>query len=185
MRIGIVGGIGSGKSTVGQILCDLGAVVLDADKENALLLQDPAYIALLGALVPHSVVDGVVDKAVVRRWMLADAANRMALERLAHPLLRDRLLAKMPAGVCFVELSAYRPDFMPLDELWLVRAEIEARVARIVARSGWSTDEARAMIKAQQCDMTAHSTVILDNSGDIAALRAQVIAQYNRVLAAE
>ena len=182
MRIALVGGIGCGKSTVGEMLRAMGATVLDADVENAALLQQPDYIRRLGALVPDSVVDGVVHKDIVRAWMLSDPENRAALNRLAHPLLRQRIVQKMPEnGVCFVELSAYQPDFLPMDEIWLVTAPREVRVGRIAARNHWTKAEIELMIDAQPTIAPEDCTLVLDNGGNMDLLAETVAQQYKRV----
>ena len=184
MRVGIVGGIGSGKSEVLAILRSLGATVLDADAVNRTMFNDPDYIAQISHFFPAAVRDGVVDIAALRQWVFSSDANRLALEQVAHPLIRQKLLEATDGNSIYcIEISAYRPSFMPLDEVWLVTANPSTRILRVQARSGWPIAQIEQVMEAQAPSMPTQPDCVISNDGTLEQLRRQVLAQYQRVLA--
>ena len=182
--IGIIGGIASGKSTVAQFLKGLGANVLDADLENAALLLEPDYIAKVSALAPSCVHDGAIDKDALRSWMLRSDANYTALIQLAHPILRERITAQTQGnGLYFIELSAYYPDFMPLDEVWMVVAPPEVCIRRVMQRNGWPREQVERIIKRQTKMLNnVEPDVVLQNSEGMAELFKLAEAAFYKAL---
>lgn len=166
--IGIVGKIGSGKSSVRNLLADLGASVLDADDVNRELRQDPTYIAKVGLLCPNAVKEGVIDPAVLREWAFGDPANLQSLNRATHPLIRDRILEiARDYPLLFVEVSAYREGFLPFDEVWVVDADAQIRLSRVAFRNpGWTIEDAkRAMAAQEDMRFPKDAVLILNNGG--------------------
>lgn len=181
-RVGLTGGLASGKSTVARALAHAGFEVIDADQLVAELYRPGgagtrAVAALFGP--EHLAADGGVDKARLGRLVFADAAARDRLEAAIHPLVRQRFdeLARAAAGVIVLEATrlveaGFAPDF---DLVVTVEAPTETRLRRAVAR-GLPAAEARARLAAQG-DGTARraaADVTLDNGGEPEELFAQV-----------
>ena len=94
LRIGLTGGIASGKSLVAGILRDLGAAVVDADQiaRDVLAPGGPAYAGVVGAFGPRIVrPDGTVDRKALAARIFADPAARERLNALTHPYIRARM----------------------------------------------------------------------------------------------
>lgn len=182
LRVGLTGGLASGKSTVADLLVERGARVIDADELVADLYRPgasgtAAVQALFGdeALAP----DGSVDRAVVARRVFTDAESRRALEAAIHPLVSRRFeeVAADADGIVVLEATllveaGYGPGF---DLIVTVEADPEVRLRRAVAR-GMDEKEARARLAAQGEGEARHAAShrILRNDGDLAALTAQV-----------
>lgn len=177
-RVGLTGGLASGKSTVARRLESRGIRVLDADRLVADLYRPgeagaEAVRALFGPrmLAP----DGSVDKAALARLAFEDRAARARLEAAIHPLVRERFrrLAENASGVIVLEATllveaGYAPDF---DWIVSVEAPLEARLQRAIAR-GLSRDDAAARLAAQGEGESRRSAAdeILENDGDLARL---------------
>ncbi|HEX5757887.1 MAG TPA: dephospho-CoA kinase [Thermoanaerobaculia bacterium] len=183
LRVGLTGGLASGKSTAAALLAERGARVIDADELVADLYRPggegaAAVHALFGeaALAP----DGSVDRAAVARRVFADAEARRALEAAIHPLVRRRFEALAEAsGDPVVVLEAtllveagYGAGF---DLIVTVEADPAVRLRRAVAR-GMDAAEARARLAAQGEGEARRAAAhrVLRNDGDLAALTAQI-----------
>lgn len=178
-RVGIYGGMGCGKSTVLRHLAEAGANVLDADKINAQLPQDAAYLEAVAAVCPEAVREGRLDKAALRRWVLASDENRLALNAIAHPRIAQIIERRAESGLWFVEISVYVPDFVRMDESWHVVCAPDEQLKRVLARGGWTEEEAKRMMAAQtQGGLAPADAVIVANDGTTADLLRQVDERY-------
>jgi len=178
-RVGLYGGMGCGKSTVLNRLRESGAKVLDADKINAELPANPAYIEAVGTLCPACVAGGAFDKSALRAWVLESEENRRALMAVAHPLIRDVIEARTREGLWFVEISVYTEGFMTFDEGWHVVCAPERQLARILSRGGWTEKEAAKLIKVQgENGLAPADALLIVNDGSIADLEARVDELY-------
>jgi dephospho-CoA kinase len=185
-RIGLTGGIASGKSTVGQLLAGRGLTVLDADAyaHQALAPGSAGARAVLeryGARVRGEESDGI-DRAALGRIVFGDASERGWLERLVHPLVRERFeaeleqLAAAPQVVLMIPLL-FEAGLEPLcSEVWLVDCHEEQQLLRLIERNGLSEAEARARIAAQWplARKRPLADVVLDNRGTRDQLAAAV-----------
>lgn len=188
LRVGLTGGIGSGKSTVAQRFRELGAVVIDADQ----LAREVVAIGSLGLAeirqrFGDAVVapDGSLDRGALGEIVFADPSARQDLEAITHPLIgaRTRSLMKSAApGVIvvhevplLVELSMAAAYHLTV----VVAVDAELRVARLAGR-GLSQADAQARIAAQASDRErrAAADVWLDNNGTAQGLLAQVDALW-------
>ncbi len=185
LRVGLTGGLASGKSTVAKLLAEAGFLVVDADRIVAELYRPGgAGAAAVSELFGPDALDaaGAVDRAAVAGRVFADAAARRRLEEAIHPLVRRRFAEiAAAAGEPVVVLEAtllveagYGPDF---DLVVTVEADPEVRLARAVARGSTEAD-ARARLAAQGGGdrRRAGAGRVIDNSGDLAALEAEVAA---------
>ena len=183
-RVGLTGGIGSGKSTVARWLAEEGFLVVDADRLVAELYRPggagaAAVLALFG---PEALLaDGSVDHRWVAERVFADRPARAALEQAIHPLVRsafaERARAAKPGSVAVLEATllveaGYRPDF---DRVISVEAPAEQQLARAIARGATEAD-VRARLAAQGSGNVrrAGSDLILHNDGSLENLHAAV-----------
>jgi len=183
--VGLTGGIGSGKSAVADAFGALGVEIVDADA-LAHRLSAPGQRGL--AAIREAFGDGVLtpagelDRAALRRRVFADGNAREALEAALHPLIRGEAEREVrgwrgPYGIVVVPLLLERQGLRSLiDRVLVVDCAEDEQVRRVVARSGLTPEEVRA-IMATQIDRTrrlAAADDVLDNSGPLAHIAAQV-----------
>ncbi|MCH9714827.1 MAG: dephospho-CoA kinase [Cyanobacteria bacterium] len=176
-RIGLTGGIASGKSTVGRLLAARGLPVLDADgfAREALAPGSPGAQAVLARY-------GTLDRAALGRIVFADAAERQWLEQLVHPLVRARFAAELerlaaaPVVVLMIPLLFEAGLERLCSEVWLVDCDEAQQLQRLMARNGLSAAEARARIAAQWplARKRTLADVVLDNRGGPQQLEGQL-----------
>lgn len=184
LRIGLTGGIGSGKSTVSALLARRGAVIIDSDRIAREVVEPgtPGLAAVVEAFGPQVLTaDGALDRPALAAVVFADPGARRTLDAIVHPLVRARaeeLAAAAPAGAVVVHdvpLLVETGQAGSYDVVLVVEACPETRVARLVQR-GLAEADARARIAAQATDeqRRAVAHVVLDNSGTPEELAAQV-----------
>ena len=158
VRIGLTGGIGSGKTTAAAILQQFGAQVLDAD-EVARSLGAPGGAAVPGVLAAFGsamlTADGALDRAALRERVFADPAARHLLESLLHPLIAAALEAQAAASaastlVFDVPLLAESRHWRArVDRILVIDCETSTQLERVCRRPGWSEATSRHAIAAQ------------------------------------
>lgn len=195
--VGLTGGIGSGKSTVAAGFAAHGVAIVDTDViAHDLTAPGGAAMPALRQAFGDAVVaaDGRLDRAAMRALVFADAGERQRLEAILHPAIRaesERRIAAagaapyvMLAVPLLVEAGVdYRAR---CDRILVVDCDEATQLARVVARSGLSEAEARAII-ASQASRAARRAVaddILDNGGAPESLPAQIEWLHRRYLAA-
>ncbi|WP_395317135.1 dephospho-CoA kinase [Variovorax sp. UC74_104] len=158
-RIGLTGGIGSGKSTVASLLVAQGAVLVDTDAiARSIALPGGIAMPALEAAFGPGVIDaaGGLDRAAMRQIVFADAGAKARLESILHPLIgaetqRQAAAAGEDAVVVFdvpllVESGRWRTI---VDRVLVVDATEETQLKRVVARSGWAPEAVEAVIAQQ------------------------------------
>jgi dephospho-CoA kinase len=184
LRIGLTGGIGSGKSTVAGLLAEHGARVVDADRiaREVVAPGTPGLAAVVAEFGPDVVApDGSLDRPALAAVVFTDPAARSRLDGIVHPLVRARAaeaIAAAPADAVVVQdvpLLVETGQAGSYDLVLVVETDEEVRVARLVER-GLSAEDARARIASQATDeqRRAVADVVLRNDGDRDALAAQV-----------
>jgi dephospho-CoA kinase len=184
LRIGLTGGIGSGKSTVSRLLAERGAVVVDADRIAREVLErgTPGLAAVVGEFGEGVLAaGGSLDRAALAAIVFSDEEARRRLDALVHPLVRQRsaeLVAAAPEDAVVVNdvpLLVETGQAESYDLVVVVETRQEIRVARLVER-GLTEADARARIAAQATDeqRRAVADVVLDNSGTLEHLAGQV-----------
>jgi dephospho-CoA kinase len=184
LRIGLTGGIGSGKSTVSALLTERGAVLIDADRLAREVVEPgtPGLAAVAEAFGDGVVgPDGALDRPALAAIVFADPEARRRLDGIVHPLVRARaaeLVAAAPPDAVVVQdvpLLVETGQAGGYDLVLVVEADLRVRVERLIAR-GMGEDDARARIAAQATDeqRRAAADVVLDNSGSRDELAAQV-----------
>ena len=200
LRVGLTGGVGSGKSTAARLLAGHGAVVVDADVlAREVVAPGTDGLAQVVARFGPAVLGpgGELDRAALARRVFADPVARADLERIVHPLVRsaaqvleDAAVRLAPDAVVVHDIpllvetgqagpgSRYRP-------VVVVDASDEVRLARLIGR-GMSDPEARSRMTAQASrgERLAAADVVLDNEGPPGALAAQVERLWRRLRAA-
>lgn len=181
-RVGLTGGLASGKSTVARWLAESGLTVVDADQLVADLYRpDQAGSRLVAELFGQEMLteDGAVDHQRLAELVFADVDARRRLEARVHPLVGRRFsqMAEETDGTLVLEATLLaQSGFMShFDHVVTVEADRELRLTRAVAR-GISRREAQARIAAQGPDAarTAAADSILTNNGTLEELRRQV-----------
>ena len=194
LRIGLTGGIGSGKSTVSRMLAARGATIVDTDAiAHRLTLPGGAAMAALRQAFGETVADaaGGLDRAKMRALVFGDAPRqrdtRRALEAILHPLIGAEAvrqgLAASGAAVVFdvpllVESGRWRER---VDRILVVDCGEATQVARVMRRSGWTEAAVRAVIAQQatrEARRAAADAVILNDGIDLAELDARVQALW-------
>ena len=160
-RIGLTGGIASGKSTAGRWLAQRGLPLLDADQfaREALAPGSPGAAAVLqryGAAVRAPGESTIaLDRSALGRIVFQDPSERLWLEQLVHPLVRRRFdaalaqLAAAPAVVLMIPLLFEAGLEGLCSEIWLVDCTPELQRQRLMGRDGLSDADARARLAAQ------------------------------------
>ena len=192
-RVGLTGGIASGKSTVSHLFEDLGVPVIDADIIAREVIAPGT--ALLTTLFEHfgpgiRAADGSLDRSALRQLVFSDEGRRHELESLMHPAIRARTeqLAAQADG-------AYQLHVVPLlaethaqdryDRILVVDCPESLQLMRLLARDGMSETAARAMLGAQatRAARLALADDVILNDGALDALSPRVAALHERYLA--
>lgn len=185
MRVGLTGGIGSGKSTVSAILADLGAVVIDADRlaREVVAKGTPGLAQVVEVFGPDVLTaDGEMDRAKVGEIVFNDESRRKQLEGIVHPLVFERyaeLEASAPTdGVVIhdIPLLAESGRADSFDAVVVVDVPGEIQVERLARDRGMSREGAEARIAAQATreQRRAIATYVIDNTGTHEDLRQRV-----------
>ncbi|MEO5661925.1 MAG: dephospho-CoA kinase [Nocardioides sp.] len=189
LRVGLTGGIASGKSTVSAMLAELGAVVIDADALAREVVEKgtpglDAVVAEFGSslLTPS----GDLDRAAMGSLVFGDAAARKRLEAIVHPLVFERMVALEEAAqdddlvVHDIPLLAEGGRADTFDAVIVVDCPPELQIARMMADRRWTREDAKSRIAAQASreDRLAIATHVIDNTGTIDELRDRVVAVF-------
>jgi len=184
-RLGLTGGIGSGKSTVSARLAAHGAVVIDYDQlaRDAVELGTPALAAIAERFGPGVIApDGTLDRPALGAVVFGDDAARSDLEAITHPAIIDLAVA-MEATVPDDSVVVHdHPLLIEMgmaafcDLVVVVDVPEDVQVERLVELRGMTEEDARARMAAQTSreERRAEADVVLENTGSIADLEARV-----------
>jgi dephospho-CoA kinase len=187
LRLGLTGGIASGKSTVGAILREMGFTVLDADSIAHTLIEpgNPAYQEIIGEFGKSVVsADGKIDRAALAKIVFADPAKLERLNGIIHPRVEERMLSEFvklqresSPSAAFVEAALIIEAGLDkkLDGVVVAWCEPAQQIARLISR-GLSEEESRRRIAAQLPveEKLRQATEKIDCSGSIAETRKRV-----------
>lgn len=182
LRLGLTGGIGSGKSTVAQALTTLGAALVDADdiaRRSTLAggLAMPAIAEQFGARLVSP--DGAMDRTRMRDLVFANPGAKQQLESIIHPLVQSEMQRLAQASVApwvvfdvplLVESSHWR---IQLDRVLVVDCSVDTQVERVMLRNGWPRSQVEAIVRQQsprEQRLAAADWVIGNEGIDMAAL---------------
>jgi len=195
LRIGLTGGIGSGKSTVARLLADHGAAVIDTDAISRQLTLPggaamPAIAQTFGADMVAT--DGALDRQRMRTLVFGKPAARQQLEAILHPMIGAETARQAEAAVAagatvlvfdvplLVESGHWRAR---VDRVLVVDCAEDTQVQRVMARSGWTEAAVRAVIaqQATRAERRAVADAVILNDGlSLAALADEVNALWQR-----
>lgn len=192
IEIGLTGGIGSGKSTVADMLVERGAVLLDADR-IVRDLQAPGgsvFAAMVERWGDQIVTgDGTLDRQLVAAIVFSDEDELKALNEIVHPAVAEEMKAQRKAvegadAIVVLDIpllvradgSSEKDRYANLAGIIVVDVDSDLAVARLVAFRGFGEDDARARIanQATREQRRAVADVVIDNSGSIDELAPQV-----------
>ena len=189
MRVGLTGGVASGKSTVSAILEELGAVVVDADvlAREAVAAGTDGLAEVVAAFGPDVLgPDGGLDRPALGAVVFADEARRRVLEGIIHPRVRARAAeieaAAAPGSVVVhdIPLLTETGQAGSFDAVVVVDVPVATQVARMVEQRGMTREDAEARVAAQASreDRLAIATYVVDNTGTREQLRTRVAEVY-------
>ncbi|MEZ5477535.1 MAG: dephospho-CoA kinase [Thiolinea sp.] len=194
LKVGLTGGIGSGKSSAVRRFQALGAKIIDADAvaREVVAPGEPALEAIVKAFGPDVLdSDAQLDRAWLRQRVFNDAEARVRLEAITHPAIRQRLLAAMNEA----DSSAYLLADIPLlveqnyqdlfDAVIVVDCAPEQQLQRAAARDGSDVALIKRIMASQvsRDERLRHATHVLDNSTSLDDLYQQIEALHQQLLA--
>jgi len=177
LRLGLTGGIGSGKSSVARRLAAHGALVVDTDAlAHALTAPGGAAIPAIAAAFGDAMIgpEGAMDRAKMRALVFGDPAQRQRLEAILHPMIASATQAqasRASAGQAVVfdvplltESGSWRAR---VDRVLVVDCTTATQVARVVARSGWTPEAVERTIaqQATRAQRRAIADAVIVNDG--------------------
>lgn len=186
-RIGLTGGVGSGKSTVSSYMHELGIPVIDGDKlaREAVIPGSRAMAEMRKAFGPYIFLpDGSLNRLKMGEIVFNDEEKRQKLNSIIHPFIwhrtREELIRAQEEGFPVVVLD------MPLlleiswqlrvEEVWLVEVPLEVQIARVISRDGFTREQVMERIGKQMptTNKMNYADVIIDNSRSVEDTRRQV-----------
>ncbi len=197
LLVGLTGGIATGKSTVANLLRDLGAEIIDADVLAREVVEpgEPALDEIVaefgrGVLEPT----GRLDRKALGAIVFAEPERRRTLEAITHPRIRERfqrgldaLAARDFPGLVFFDAAVMieSGNYRNMDRLVVVVADEPTQIARLMARDGVDREEALRKIRSQMplAEKAKLADYVIDNSGEPAATAARVRAVHQALLA--
>jgi dephospho-CoA kinase len=184
LRIGLTGGIASGKSTVAQRFAELGIPVIDADlaAREVVAPGTPGLAQVIERFGPSVLAEnGELDRRALRQLIFKDPDSRQDLEAILHPLIRAAMehrteRAVGPYVVMAIPLLVESGSRGRVDRILVVDVDEAVQLRRVQSRDGGSLDQARAILASQvnrAARLAAADDVIL-NSGTVTELRQAV-----------
>jgi dephospho-CoA kinase len=193
LRIGLTGGIASGKSTVTQRFAELGVPVIDADVSSRTVVEPgkPGLARIVERFGPQVLdAEGRLDRRALRSVIFNDSASRQALEAILHPLVRANMelqatAAQGPYVVMAIPLLIEGGDpHQRVDRVLVVDADEALQIQRVQARDSASEEQARAIMASQvsRAARLAAADDVLSNTGTVAELRQAVDRLHEQYL---
>lgn len=191
-KIGLTGGIGSGKSTVAKAFSELGVATFSADTISHELSEkgQPGYLEMLALFGPEILnANGELNRNAIGDIIFKDKALKSQLENSLHPLILQTLHRQADAAntrycVLDIPLLINTAERERVDRILVVHCKQKERIARIQKRNGWSAEKIAKVMKNQVSEpaLIAAADDIVDNNGDITAIKQQVADLHERYL---
>jgi dephospho-CoA kinase len=192
LRIGLTGGIASGKTTVAERFAELGAAVIDADEAARAVVApgQPGLAAVVARFGPGVLTaNGELNRRALREWVFSDPAMRRELEGLLHPLIRTAMEQRAAAAggpylVMAIPLLVEGGERAKVDRILVVDIDVETQIERVMRRDSCSAEQARSIIAAQasRAARLAAADDVIVNAGTIRDLRSAVDELHQRYL---
>lgn len=191
-RIGLTGGIGTGKSTVARLFAGFGVPTIDADEVVHALMEpgQAGFIQTVAAFGRGIVRDGQIDRRTLRQRIFSNTVDRQRLEGILHPMVYRELEVwahslNTPYCVLSIPLliETAPPDFV--NRVLVVDCSPEQQMRRVTTRDGICAEDAASVIKAQMArsNRLLSADDVISNDGAEDELRNQVEALHARYLA--
>ncbi len=192
LRIGLTGGIASGKSTVADLFAENDVPIIDTDVIAHQLVRpgEPALDEIRSAFgVEVFNAQDELDRGALREIIFSDSSRREELESILHPRIRDEAIAQSEAAdgtyqVIVVPLLVGSPLQQFIDRVLVVDCDENTQVSRLLARDAENEDQARRIIAAQASrdERLSLADDIIFNNDDIASTRRQVEDLHRKYL---
>jgi dephospho-CoA kinase len=192
LRVGLTGGIASGKTMVAGLFAAKGVPVIDTDviAREVVRRGEPALQDIEGAFGRDVFdADGQLDRRRLRELVFADDAKRMALEAILHPRIRDAAVLRSEAAggdyqIIVVPLLVESPLRQFMDRILVVDCSEDTQLERLLKRDTETEEQARRIIAAQASrqERLAIADDVVDNEGTKAETAAQVESLHRRYL---
>lgn len=180
LKIGLTGGIGSGKTTIANLFAQLGVPILDADIAARAVIAPgmPALQEIARHFGPEVLnTDGTLNRAKMREIIFNHPREKIWLEKLLHPLIRVYLQEQVnaldsPYCILVIPLLLENKRAIPVDRVLVIDAPIDVRLKRIQQRDQVSLEEAKRMVKTQltrKQRLAAADDIINNNSNTLSA----------------
>ncbi|WP_062260702.1 dephospho-CoA kinase [Endozoicomonas arenosclerae] len=178
--IGVTGGIGSGKTAVTDYFSSLGITVVDADQTSRVVVE-PGRPALVKIAQRHGqdilTDEGTLDRRKLRDIIFNDDSERVWLEQLLHPLIRDQIVqdleaSESPYTIMVSPLLVETDQHVLTDRILVVDVPEDVQLARTMSRDGMSEEQTRAIMakQASRDQRLAKANEVVDNSGSLEQL---------------
>jgi dephospho-CoA kinase len=184
IRVGLTGGIASGKTTVADLFAELGAVLIDTDiiARDVVRPGTPALGEIADTFGEDVMAPGgALDRRALRELVFDDAGKRRALEAIVHPRIRAEAERQMrtlggPYQIIIVPLLVGSPLQQELDRILVVDCSEETQLQRLCQRDGVSEQLARKMVASQASrdERLAIADDVVSNDGELHETRRQV-----------
>ncbi|MCG6915917.1 MAG: dephospho-CoA kinase [Deltaproteobacteria bacterium] len=196
LKVGLTGGIASGKSTVSEIFASLGAQILDADEvaREVLLPGQPAWTMLRQAFGGEFFnADGTVRRKKLRKLVFADPEKRKQLDAIVHPEVMREINRRSETSSSSIQSGVLLVD-VPLllevgvanrfDKVVVVYASERVQIKRLIRRDGISEEEAKQALKAQMVlkQKVEQADYVIDNNGRLEETQVQVQRVWQELL---
>ena len=198
MVIGVTGGVGTGKSTILQILKEkYNAVIIIADDiaRDLMMPHEASYEAAVRYFGEDILTDGPgspIDRAHLAQIVFHDPEKLEALNHMTHPLVKTKIRSLIDAyqseGENLIVLETailIRAGYLDIvDELWVVCADYETRVQRLISSRGYTREKTDSIISSQMSDdeMTQYAALVIDNSRSIFSTEEQIRQRLLQIL---
>ena len=190
-KIGLTGGIGSGKSTVSKIFHSLGIQTIDADQvARRLTLPGTEQFNTIVASFGKSIIDsqGNIDRKKLANMVFTDSAKRHLLESILHPAIKQtmyREIESSPFNYCILEIPLLieTEQHLEMDRVILVTCERHNKIKRLQNSRGMDTQTIKHILASQMDDQekTQYADQIIDNNGTITELENQTYQLHEKL----
>ena len=193
-KIVITGTIASGKSTLSKLISKMGFEVISADEINKDLLKEDAinYLAIKNSEeFDEAFIDNRLDKKLLAAIIFNDSEKMAKINQLTHKNILEEINKRVSQSsdkAVFIEIPLYfqTKEKFEADEVWLVIADYETQISRLMKRDNIDLSYAKTKIESQNVleDMKAHSDVVIDNSGTVNQLeeKLKIILKEKRLI---
>lgn len=184
--IGLTGGLGTGKTTAGQILVELGASVVNADQvaHGALKSDSPFFKDLVQHFGPDILVQGEIDRSLLGKKVFQNEEELRFLESKVHPFVQQKVrekreeLEQSAVSVAFYDVPLLFEKKLELqfDQILLIYSPLEMQMERVRNRNQWSDEEIKRRLAQQMNieDKRPLSHYVIENTGTLDELRKEL-----------